>query len=555
MNPSKVRMLREDDRAFEMHDGTSPFKVPKKGLSKSLEDQIRSMSAVDAPSSVDVAVGLPTEMSRLSPMEPQPIELARPPPVSPIPLGMSPEEKPYFPPEPAPLASAPAPGFDEAAYQAALQGKFPAGGPQQYLETKQRAGEVDKTLADRAAAADLGIRPPGTAPVLPTPEVPPPPAPAAPAPRVAAALPGLASMKSGVGQQQAANMAAGEVKAEEGRQTADALAGFQRQLEASALEDKVRRTAADARAAEVMTQFKNAQEEMKNIDTTVDPGRYWASRGTAGKISGIIGLALGALGTGPDGVNRAAAMLDKAIDRDLEAQKAEHSLRLQKGKSGLDAAQSAYAMEHTRFGDEAAGSAAAKANLLGLAQNKLAQITAGSANPAAKAQAAALNGALELEKGKLEQDAANALATRTQHYAAAEAARAKPTTPGGAAAANTLTEVKERAANLRTNIAAADALISKSGTFELVGGDQQELNRLLTDIAIDSAKLKDPTSVARESEVANETRSLGVEAGSLLTSNATAKKLLKSFAAGVDRREDEALRVRGLPVPERKKEK
>lgn len=565
MNPSKVKLVKEDEHAFEMHDGSSPFKVPKKGLSKSLEERIRSMSAVDSDPSVEVAIGMPRENSRLSPLDPEPVELSRPPPVSPIPLGMSPEEKPYFPPEPAPARSSEdtlaalrgKPGFDERAYQAALNGQFPSGGAEQYKQTQNRAVIVEQTLADRAAAGNLGIKDTGAPAPTQPPAAPPAEPIAPPRPRVAGgSMPGMAAMKAGVGQQQAANAAGAEVKAEEGRQTADALSGLQRQLEANALEDKVRVDAANARVNDVMSQYKAAQDEMRNVNTTVDPGRYWASRSTGGKIAGIIGLALGALGTGPDGINRAAAMMNQAIDRDLDAQKAEHTLRLQKGKSSLDAAQSAYAMEHTRFGDEASARAAAKANLLGLAQNKLSQITAGSAAPAAIAQRDALNGALEIEKGKLEQEAANALATRTQHYAAAEAARAKPV-PGAVADKTALTEIEGRNQTIHESGRKLLTLIDAYGTGEglmVLGGApgvEGQMRQLANDMAVDAAKLKDPNSVARPGEVELELQNL-FEPGWMQRSDA-AKAKIKAFLDNAEDRRATAYRIRGMQSPGGKK--
>lgn len=56
----------------------------------------------------------------------------------------------------------------------------------------------------------------------------------------------------------------------------------------------------------------------------LDPDRYWASMSTGGKISSAIGMILGGLGAGlSHGPNLAMAVIDKAIDRDIDAQKLE----------------------------------------------------------------------------------------------------------------------------------------------------------------------------------------------------------------------------------------
>ncbi len=532
MNAAQAKLLREHEDHFEMSNREGPFRVPKAGLSESLQATIRSMSTgLDAPPAPDAGqVKFGTAM-RVAP------ELSIPAPAQ-APLGTTPEERPV-------------PGNPYEA-TAGTTGNEPVvqRRPDPLMDTIM--GSVDQERAAKGAAADLGIRPKGTPSAGPEVDTIGPVQTSAPAaPRVGgASMPGMSDIRGGIEVQKGAGVMGANVEAERARQSAQALGAYETQLQANALDDKQRAEAAQARSAEMMSAYKTASDELRNINTTVDPGRGYASKSTPGKIVGWIGLALSSLT--PEGVTRATAAIERAIDRDLDAQKAEHTLRLQKGRQRLDAAQSAYAMNHQIFQDELATSNATKASLLGLAENTLRKISAGAAGPAAQAQAAALAGALQAKQGELVNAAANTAFDNNTQRILANAQANKPAA-GGVAQANTLTEVRERAANLRSNVAAAKALIAKSGTFELAGGEQQELNRLLTDIAIDSAKLKDPTSVARESEVANEQRSLGVEAGSLLTSNGTANKLLDSFAAGVDRREDEALRVRGLPVPVRAK--
>lgn len=518
MNP---KMVGEDEQSFTMSDGQSPFRVPKAGLSESLQAKIRSMA--------DVGVSMPEAI----------------------------------PPTPAPVASPGGGGpLGNISAPPDVQAAVISGGENlRRLDTPgadPAKAALDAGYSTSAPAPRLlgqGGLPPGVrleesvAPVSAT-QLPPPPPVAAPVPVRSgppAALPGMSSIRSGIAEQQDANAALGAAKAEEGRATADALSSVQRQLEANALEDKARIEAADARVSSVMAQYKAAQDEMRNVSTTVDPGRYWATRSTGGKIASIIGLALGALGAGPDGVNRAAMMMNQAIDRDLEAQKAEHTLRLQKGKASIDAAQSAYAMEHTRFGDEASARAAAKANLLGLAQNKLAQITAGTSSPQAKAQADALNGALEVQKGKLEQDAANDLATRAHSYAAANAARAKA--PAPSASATALTEIENRNATIHNSGRKLLALIDAYGTSETVTpGIEGQMSQLANDMAVDAAKLKDPTSVARPGEVELELQNL-FKPG-MWQRDASARAKIQSFLDNAESRRATAYSVRGLPPPQ-----
>jgi hypothetical protein len=139
-------------------------------------------------------------------------------------------------------------------------------------------------------------------------------------------------------------------------------------------------------ASEMMSRSQAVIDDMKRIDATVDPDRYWASKSTGQKILGAIGLALGSLS--PDGVNRAAQMMGAAIDRDIEAQKAEHSFRLQKGDKALQGLQSMYAQQHQVFGDELAATSAAKVSALELAADTAEAQGAKYTSELAKANAA-----------------------------------------------------------------------------------------------------------------------------------------------------------------------
>lgn len=56
----------------------------------------------------------------------------------------------------------------------------------------------------------------------------------------------------------------------------------------------------------------------------IDPNHYWSSLSTGGKITSAIGLIIGGIGAGlTHGPNLALGVIDKAIDRDMDAQKME----------------------------------------------------------------------------------------------------------------------------------------------------------------------------------------------------------------------------------------
>lgn len=192
----------------------------------------------------------------------------------------------------------------------------------------------------------------------------------------------LALEQRGEAEQAAAHA---EVAGIEARQTA---------MQQAELRMKESQDRARVRTDEAMTRWQAAQDEYSRIDANVDPGRFWASRTTGQKILGIIGLALGAAGTGPDGINRAAQQMNQAIDRDLEAQKAEHELKLKKGASRLEGAKTYYAMAREAGMDDLAATQAAKASALENAALQSDRMMAATKAPIAKAMYQQLGAAL-----------------------------------------------------------------------------------------------------------------------------------------------------------------
>jgi len=108
-------------------------------------------------------------------------------------------------------------------------------------------------------------------------------------------------------------------------------------------------------------------------------------------------------------------------------------------------------------------------------------------------------------------------------------------------------EIEDRRTNINANIDALDKMIEDNGTYETFGSHNQDLDRLVDQIATDMAKLQDPTSVARPAEVDQIKRTL-VKPG-FQNSNSTARDILKNFRGEVARRADGAYKIRGLSLP------
>lgn len=533
-----------------MHDGKSEFRVPKSGLSEALAERIRAMApqklalggGVDEPLIAGGSVGTPT-----------PIVASYEPPA-------------VMGPTYAPALMTPGPAYVQPASPApppSIMDRLTSGiGASQYDDTRPTGDKFAENSATAAAAAAAGIRP-KDAPAPDQAAAPPPQPPAKQktggtpmAQTPVGPIPGMADEEQATREGRAALQATGDAESQAAVQKAKVLGDVNLQMQANAAQANDVSARSRAAAEDMMTRSKALQDEMRNVDTTVDPGRFWASRTTGQKIVGYIGMALGALGTGPDGINRSVQMIQTAIDRDIDAQKAEHAFRLKRGEQALEGVKSMYGMQHQVFQDEAGALAASRASGLELANNQLQQIAATSNSQTVKQQAALMGSELLAKKATFEGAAANtAFDNATQRMVAnaqashlyAEAKAAGTKSGLSQVEQSKVYEVEGATKNIKDNLARAKDIIKRKGTFELTGTEQTELERALGDAAQDSARLKDPGSTVREAELVNAKKAIGVQGGEILgLSNATALKLLDSYEKTIDQRRLEALRVRGL---------
>lgn len=102
-------------------------------------------------------------------------------------------------------------------------------------------------------------------------------------------------------------------------------------------------------------------------------------------------------------------------------------------------------------------------------------------------------------------------------------------------------EFDDRYNNIQNELGRLDKLIDDHGTYEMVGPHNANLDQSITSVALDAAKLFDPESVARETEVAAQKKML-FEPGTLTTRNKTAKAIIANYKKIL---EDRAKVVRG----------
>jgi hypothetical protein len=118
---------------------------------------------------------------------------------------------------------------------------------------------------------------------------------------------------------------------------------------------------------------------------------------------------------------------------------------------------------------------------------------------------------------------------------------------------NSMKEVETRRSIIEENVKRAKDLINQYGTIELTGSQEDQLNGIMNEIATDTAKLQDPDSVARPSEVESVRSTLLPENRSdrLFISNDTAIDTLNKFKDRIDERAKIGYDVRGLTPAQR----
>lgn len=115
-------------------------------------------------------------------------------------------------------------------------------------------------------------------------------------------------------------------------------------------------------------------------------------------------------------------------------------------------------------------------------------------------------------------------------------------------------EVEDRKRNINDALTLLEGKIKKDGTWQALGSHNQDIDRLVDQIATDMSKLMDPNSVARPSEV--ELVKQGLIQSGFKNRNSTALDILKNFRGEVDRRAENAYKIRGIdkPLEEQRKE-
>lgn len=297
--------------------------------------------------------------------------------------------------------------------------------------------------------------------------------------------------------------------------------------------------------AEKQAAFDAAAKEQAGY--LFDQNRFYKRMTTGNQILAGLGVILGGLASGFDGKeNKALKVLNDAIDKDIAQQRMEY----EKLKDKTGAAQTGYSMARQMAGDEKEAAKLTRDLAVENTVNQAkAMFTQRFGPERAELEAEKLRAKLSVDKeaAKLGAQGSTTVQKTSDPLAALRMGQGDQTALKDQK--KTLEEVEQRRQNIGRNLTDLKSMVKKYGTQELTGSYKTEVERLINDIAVDKAKLLDPTSVAREGEV--ELAKKGLFSPGFFQRESTALKSIESFEKDINNRGDEFYVIRGLKPPAR----
>jgi hypothetical protein len=179
---------------------------------------------------------------------------------------------------------------------------------------------------------------------------------------------------------------------------------------------------------------REALEQMR-----IDPNKFWVDQSVPARIGLVLAaglaqmgnayMAVGKVGSG-NAPNPVIAMIDKAIDRNIDAQKAD----IMNAKGNYDARQKEFLKHYNLFQDERQYREAVKAKILTDAEENIKREVMNTEDEVAKRKADNALAYLQLERTKAELEATKVTRTQASRYQA-------PTFVGGSATPSTASNV------------------------------------------------------------------------------------------------------------------
>lgn len=187
------------------------------------------------------------------------------------------------------------------------------------------------------------------------------------------------------GQQMAGIKGAAKVQAKGAQQQADVIQQFQNEMKATQDTYAAKRLELDQRQNQLEQEYKEGK---------IDPNRFWNEKtgfkGGVARVASLIGLFLGGMAQTKTGVNPAQAMLEKAINNDIEAQKA-----------GMEKTQNLMKLNMDKYGNLQQAETATRLDMLNMFNAQLKMTEANTNSALVKEQSKIAQGELGLKMAEL----------------------------------------------------------------------------------------------------------------------------------------------------------
>lgn len=267
--------------------------------------------------------------------------------------------------------------------------------------------------------------------------------------------------------------------------------------------------AESARQTEVQAQVLDIQESVKALESkSIDPDRRWKEMGTGGQIGTAVSLMLGAIGAAlTKGPNYALDMYQKAVDQDIDAQRAE----IAKAQSVVGLKNNALSQLMAKGASERQAIAALRAQKLEAVQTALKAEALKDDSKEVQARAIAAEAAAEERKKKFLADLELATKDRVTIQTAPVTGAGKELQeravylPGGGVAyapdPESARKIREQSASTMSIQQKTDRLIKLTQSYTgkvLPGAVKDEIRATINDLVMDYGKAKQQGAMGEE---------------------------------------------------------
>lgn len=198
-----------------------------------------------------------------------------------------------------------------------------------------------------------------------------------------------------IDQQTNALRAQNQVELEGAQQKADFL-------KEQAEEERQSQEAQKASTEEGWQKLQQAQTELEKPAAKIDPNRYWADKGGATKVTALVAVAMGGIGTALQGRagNPALDIINRQIDQDIHTQEQDIANDREQKRDRVMGARNLLEAMRQKLGDERAAKAAVRNIQLGALEQQITAQMGKTKDEATLANGSAAKAAIGIEREK-----------------------------------------------------------------------------------------------------------------------------------------------------------